>query len=141
MSFMGKAGFAVAALGLAAGSVFGAGAAKADNLYAAYAVSDREWVFGVGVNAPSREDAEAEAIANCGAGDCRVVAWWGNGCAAMVESDQGFAVSIAATRAEAEREAYTKLSEITPTAQLANFGSSQFSGADLVDVTCTANAR
>ncbi|MFD6390529.1 DUF4189 domain-containing protein [Nocardia sp. NPDC060259] len=141
MSFMGKAGFAVAALGLAAGSVFGAGAAKADNLYAAYAVSDREWVFGIGVNAPSREDAEAEAIANCGADDCRVVTWWGNGCAALVESDQGFAVSVAATRAEAEREAYTLLSEITPTAQLANFGSSQFSGADLVDVTCTANAR
>ncbi|MFC4126989.1 DUF4189 domain-containing protein [Nocardia rhizosphaerae] len=140
MSFMGKAGLAVAMLGLAAGSVFGAGAAKADNLYAAYAVSNQEWVFGVGVNAPSREDAEAEAIANCGADDCRIVTWWGNGCGALVESDQGFAVAVGPTRADAEREAYTTLSEITPTAQLANVGSSQFSGTDLIDVTCTANA-
>ncbi|GAD84188.1 DUF4189 domain-containing protein [Nocardia asteroides] len=140
MSLLGKAAFAVAALGLTAGSVFGAGAAKADGLYAAFAVSDAEWVYGVGVNEASYADAEAVALDRCGVSDCQVMLSWANGCGVLVESEDGIAVASRPTRAEAEQAAYEKLSEITPTARLANFGSSNFSGAETVRVVCTANA-
>ncbi|MBC7301212.1 MAG: DUF4189 domain-containing protein [Nocardia sp.] len=141
MSFMGKAGFAVAAIGLAAGSVFGAGSASAESLHASIAVSSDEWVYGVSVDRANYADAEAEAIEACGAADCEVFLSWANGCGVLVESDEGIAVASAATRAEAERLAYDRLSEMTPTARLANFGSSNFSGAETVKVICTANAR
>ncbi|WP_280434402.1 hypothetical protein [Nocardia carnea] len=44
-------------------------------------------------------------------------------------------------RAEAERAAYQRLTEFTPTAVLANFGSADLSGAKIIEVVCTSNAR
>lgn len=46
-----------------------------------------------------------------------------------------------ANRDEAERAAFRKLAEHHPTALLANVGSADLSGAKVVDVVCTANAR
>ncbi|WP_410872302.1 DUF4189 domain-containing protein [Nocardia sp. A7] len=142
MSFMGKAGLAVAAFGLAAGSVLGAGSASAaGDQWASIALSDGQAIYGISVNEASPEAAEAAAIADCHLADCNVVTTWANGCAVLVESDNGIAWSTGATRADAERAAYENLSELTPTAVLANTGSANLSGAEVIDAICTANAR
>ncbi|MFD4430099.1 DUF4189 domain-containing protein [Nocardia sp. NPDC058497] len=138
---MGKAGFAVAAVGLAVGSVFGAGAAHAANLHGVIAFSADQWGYAVSLNASRYDDAYNEAMALCDAADCEIMVAWTDGCAAIVESDGGFAAAVGATSADATRAAHEKLSEITPTALLANVGSSHLSGAKIVDVVCTANAR
>ncbi|MFD3596026.1 DUF4189 domain-containing protein [Nocardia sp. NPDC058640] len=141
MSFMGKAGFAVAALGLAAGSVLGAGSASAAGLHGAVAISVGKWAYGSGVNWSSSEEARAKAIESCGFDDCEILVTWANGCAAIVESEDGVASGTGANSGEAKRAAFQRMSELTPTAQLANFGSSALSGAHVVEVICTANAR
>ncbi|MFB7874931.1 DUF4189 domain-containing protein [Nocardia sp. NPDC056064] len=142
MSFTGKAGLALAALGLAAGSVLGAGSANAaGDLWASVALSDNEPIYGLSVNLDSAEAAEAAAVADCHLGDCNVVMTWANGCGVLVESNDAFAWASGPTRAEAERKAYENLSTWTPTAVLANTGSGGLSGAYVVDAICTANAR
>ncbi|MFD3744256.1 DUF4189 domain-containing protein [Nocardia sp. NPDC058633] len=144
MSFMGKAGFAVAAMGLAAGSVFGAGSASAaGDMWAGIAVSGQEWAFAVSVDKATEGEARDEALGVCGsaADDCRILMTWANGCGALAESEDGIAGGTGPNRAEAERDAYARLAELTPTAFLANVGSSNLSGAKIVHVACTANAR
>ncbi|NKX89850.1 DUF4189 domain-containing protein [Nocardia coubleae] len=144
MSFMGKAGFAVAALGLAAGSVFGAGTANAQSMFGAIAFSTTDWTYGSSSSWPSEQEAREQAIASCGtngAADCKVMISWANGCGTLVVSDDGVAAASGRTAAEATRAAFERLSELTPTAQLANFGSSDLSGAKVARVVCTANAR
>ncbi|WP_036527033.1 DUF4189 domain-containing protein [Nocardia sp. CNY236] len=141
MSLMGKVGFAFAAGSLAVGSMLGAGSANAAGLYAAIAVGNGGWTYGVSVNEASAEQARATAIANCGYTDCDVLQTWANGCGALVESDTGVAAGSGPNRAEAERAAYENLGNITPTAPLANLGSANLSGAWVVDVICTSNAR
>ncbi|NKY36031.1 hypothetical protein HGA13_23575 [Nocardia speluncae] len=44
-------------------------------------------------------------------------------------------------RAEAERAAYQRLADLTSSAALANFGSADLSGAQIIEVVCTSNAR
>ncbi|MEU4411887.1 DUF4189 domain-containing protein [Nocardia salmonicida] len=142
MSFMGKAGFAVAASVLAAGSVLGAGSASAaGDQWASIALSDGRAIYGTSVNEATAEAAEAAAIADCHLADCHVVTTWANGCAVLIESDNGIAWATGPTRAEAERKAYENLSELTPTALLANTGSAALSGTEIVDAICTVNAR
>ncbi|MFC6012352.1 DUF4189 domain-containing protein [Nocardia lasii] len=142
MSFQGKAGFAVAAMGLAAASVLGAGAANAaGNQWASIAVSQSELIYGTSANEADAAAAEAIALADCHYADCEVITTWANGCGALIQSDDAFAWAVAANRAEAERLAYEKLSTVTPTAILANTGSANLSGTEIIDVICTANAR
>ncbi|WP_280342288.1 DUF4189 domain-containing protein [Nocardia neocaledoniensis] len=141
MSFMGKAGLAVAMFGLAAGSVFGAGAAKAESLHGVIAISPAAMEYTVSVNETRYDDAYNEAMSLCDAADCEIMVTWTDGCAAIVDSEDGFAAAVGPNSEEAKASAYRKLSEITPTALLANVGSSQFSGAEVIDVVCTANAR
>ncbi|MFD4433747.1 DUF4189 domain-containing protein [Nocardia sp. NPDC058497] len=143
MSFMGKAGFAVAALGLAAGSVLGAGSANAaGDLWGAYAFSAEQWESWSAVDWPTAEAAAASVLDGCGGGeDCQVMTW-ANGCGALVWNDQGWVTGASGpTRSEAIRKAIDKLSSRVPIAGLANFGSSELSGTEVVDVVCTANAR
>ncbi|WP_235569306.1 MULTISPECIES: DUF4189 domain-containing protein [Nocardia] len=142
MSFMGKAGLAVAALGLAAGSVFGAGSASAaGDQWASIAVSDGQAIYGTSVNQADVESAESAAVADCYLADCQAVLTWANGCGVLVESNKALAWASGATRAEAERKAFDQLSTWTPTAVLANTGSANLSGAHVVDAICTVNAR
>ncbi|WP_040794449.1 DUF4189 domain-containing protein [Nocardia higoensis] len=141
MRLMGKVGFAVAVTSLAVGSVLGAGSADAAGLHAAIAISGDRWTYGLSVDAASFDEARDLAIADCGGGDCAVAAAWANGCGAIIESREGVAVASGPNRAEAERAAYQRLSEVTPTAQLANVGSANLSGARIIDVVCTSNAR
>jgi len=138
---MGKVGFAVAVGSLALGSVLGAGSANAAGLYGAIAFSEGAWVYGVSADAASFEEAEDIAIANCGGGDCTVMVAWANGCGALVDSNDGVAAGSGPNRAEAERAAYQRIAEFTPTAHLANVGSAAMSGAQVVEVVCTSNAR
>ncbi|WP_336083910.1 DUF4189 domain-containing protein [Nocardia sp. SSK8] len=142
MSFMGKAGLALVAVGLAAGSVLGAGSASAaGDQWASVALSDNEAIYGISVNEGSADAAIAAAIADCHLADCNEVMTWANGCGVLVQSNQGLAWASGPTRADAERSAYETLSELTPTAVLANTGSANLSGAHVVDAICTANAR
>ncbi len=142
MSFMGKAGFAVAALSLAAGSVLGAGSASAESLYGAIAFSPGQNTYEATYDRPSREAAEASALALCGYDDCEVATWWSNGCGAVVWNDQGWTgVASGSSRSEAVRNAIDKVSEEAPIAMLANFGSSDLSGTRVIDVVCSSNAR
>ncbi|GAB4589198.1 hypothetical protein Ntsu_70300 [Nocardia sp. IFM 10818] len=146
---MGKAVVAVAAMGLAAGSVIGAGSANAAGLYGAIAFSDRSWTYGSSVNAPSHEASVDEAVANCawdGATDCTVMVAWANGCGALVYSDANDGMYRAAAgtgpdRATALRNAYARLAEHFPLATLANTGSAGLSQTGVSEVVCTANAR
>ncbi|MFR9753261.1 DUF4189 domain-containing protein [Nocardia sp. 004] len=138
---MGKVGFAFAVTSLAVGSVFGAGSANAAGQYAAIAVGNGGWTYGVSVDEAGFDQAENVALANCGYTDCRVMVAWANGCGALVESNEGVAAGSGPNRMEAEREAYQNLAEITPTAPLANVGSANLSGARIVEVVCTSNAR
>ncbi|MFC8531800.1 DUF4189 domain-containing protein [Nocardia sp. NPDC057227] len=141
MRVMGKVGFAVAAGALAVGSVFGAGAAHAAGQYAAIAVSNSSLYYGVSVDLANFDEANSVALDQCGVADCEVLAAWANGCGALVASDDGYAATSGPNRAEAERAAYELIAQITPTAVLATTGSAQLSGAHIVDVVCTANAR
>ncbi|MBF6088058.1 DUF4189 domain-containing protein [Nocardia cyriacigeorgica] len=146
MRLMGNVGFAVAVAGLAAGSVLGAGTASAASQHAAIAVNPGKLVYGVSVNAASTADAESAAIADCGTDGCgtdgcEVAASWANGCGVLMESNEATVVASGATRADAERNAYQRISEVTPTAVLGNTGSANLSGVRIVEVVCTANAR
>ncbi|MCA2208578.1 DUF4189 domain-containing protein [Nocardia rosealba] len=141
MSFTSKAGFAVVALGLAAGSVFGAGSASAaGDQWGAMAV-DADWSnYGRSVDYPTRAEAEAAALEQCGADGCAVEVSWVNGCLALVENEQYVAWGKGANRAEAEREAYLALTEGTPQNLLVNLGSSQMAGGTVIETVCTTNA-
>ncbi|MFC4126990.1 DUF4189 domain-containing protein [Nocardia rhizosphaerae] len=142
MSFMGKAGLAVAALGLAAGSVFGAGAAQAQSLHAAIAFSDLDWAYSYSVNEPTAEAADSAALAGCTASDCHIWAAWSNGCGVIVEGEEGsIGVGTGATSGEAANLAYASLGELEPRALLATTGSAGLSGARVITTICTANAR
>ena len=142
MSFKGKAGFAVAALGLAVGTVLGAGSATAaGDLWASIALSDSQAIYGISVNEASAESSREAALADCYLADCTVIKTWANGCGVLVQSNDALAWATAATRAEAERKAYENLSQHTPTALLANTGSANLSGTQVIVVICTAIAR
>ncbi|MFC8047790.1 DUF4189 domain-containing protein [Nocardia sp. NPDC057353] len=141
MSFMGKVGFAVAAGALAVGSVLGAGSAHAAGQYAAIAVSNSTLYYGVSVDLPNYDEAYRVALEQCGESDCEILVAWANGCGALVASEDGYAGKSGPDRASAERAAYDLIAQITPTAVLANTGSAQLSGAHIVDVVCTSNAR
>ncbi|MFC4373700.1 DUF4189 domain-containing protein [Nocardia halotolerans] len=143
MSFMGKVGFAVAGLGLAAGSVLGAGPADAaGDQWAAYGFSDLQHGTWAAVNADSEEAAIAWVLEQCGGGpDCTILNSWANGCGAIVHSNEGWITAASGRdRGEAVRNAVDKLAKDAPMAQLANFGSSDLSGTTVVDVMCTQNA-
>ncbi|MFC9872095.1 DUF4189 domain-containing protein [Nocardia salmonicida] len=142
MSFMGKAGFAVAASVLAVGSVLGAGSANAQSLHGAIAFSPENWTYESSFDWPSYDEARDRALTRCGYDDCTVAVSWANGCGALVWNDQGWvAAASGPNRSDAVRNAITKLSEGAPIALLANFGSSDLSGTKVVHVICTSNAR
>ncbi|WP_410872301.1 DUF4189 domain-containing protein [Nocardia sp. A7] len=142
MSFMGKAGFAVAAFGLAAGSVLGAGSANAQSLHGAIAFSPGQRTYESSFDWPTYEAAQERALDRCFYDDCVVAVSWANGCGALVWNNQGWAAAASGpNRSDAVRNAINKLSEGAPIAQLANFGSSDLSGTKVVDVICTSNAR
>ncbi|MFD6162393.1 DUF4189 domain-containing protein [Nocardia sp. NPDC060256] len=144
MKFMGKAGVAIAAVGLAAGSVFGAGTANAAGLYGAIAFSASDWSYGTSIDALSREDAVDEALDTCGQGgvtDCILLVDWSNGCGALVYTKHAVATGAGTDRQLALFAAYTSLARVYPPAMLANVGSADKSGAEVSKVVCTANAR
>ncbi|MFF2085022.1 DUF4189 domain-containing protein [Nocardia sp. NPDC058176] len=143
MKFMGKAVVAVAAVGLAAGSVFGAGAANAAGLHGAIAFSVEDWSYGTSIDAPSRDEAIDEALAWCGLGgisDCVVLVDWANGCGALVYTDGAVASGAGFNSSAALFGAYTSMAGYHPPAMLANVGSADKSDTKVSEVLCTANA-
>ncbi|MFB7876474.1 DUF4189 domain-containing protein [Nocardia sp. NPDC056064] len=144
MSFMGKAVVAVAAVGLAAGSVIGAGTADAaGGLHGAIAFSVENWSYGTSVDAPSRAAAIDEALAWCGFGgisDCVVVVDWQDGCGALVYTDGAVGSGAGFNSSAALFGAYTSLARYHPPAMLANVGSADKSDTEISEVVCTAGA-
>ncbi|WP_433663863.1 DUF4189 domain-containing protein [Nocardia sp. CA-128927] len=144
MKFMSKAVVAIAAVGLATGSVIGAGAANAASLHGAIAFSAEDWTYGTSNNAVSREQAIDEALAACGVSgvsDCIVLVDWADGCGALVYTRRAVATGAGINRDAALFGAYTSLARIYPPAMLANVGSADKSGAEVREVLCTASAR
>lgn len=152
MKFMGKAVVAVAALGFAAGSAIGAGAAKAadtaqgSELFGAIAFSMQEWNYGTSVDAVSGEAAVDEALDSCGwdgATDCVVLVHWADGCGALVytsdDTSHGVGAGVGDDRDTALRRAYIGLARHYPRAILADTGSAELSQAEVVEVLCTSN--
>ncbi|MEV0297951.1 DUF4189 domain-containing protein [Nocardia sp. NPDC050710] len=142
MKFMGKAVVAVAAVGLAAGSVIGAGTANAAGLHGAIAFSAEDWSYGTSIDAASRDEAVDEALAVCslgGVSDCIVLVDWSDGCGALVYTDGAVATGAGANRSAALFGAYTSLARHYPPAMLANVGSADKSGTEISEVLCTAN--
>ncbi|MGW6729557.1 DUF4189 domain-containing protein [Nocardia sp. NPDC055029] len=145
MSFIGRAGVAVAAVGLAVGSVLGAGSANAaGDLWGAIGFSEQMWESWSSANWDSAEGAQGAVLDACaakGGEDCGVMTTWANGCGAVVWNDQGWvAAASGPNRSEAIRKAIDRLSDGVPIARLANFGSSDLSGTKVIDVVCTRNA-
>ncbi|WP_378730517.1 DUF4189 domain-containing protein [Nocardia brasiliensis] len=144
MKFMSKAVVAVAAVGLAAGSVIGAGTANAAGLHGAIAFSVENLIYGTSIDAASREAAIDEALAWCGvdgASDCTVLVDWSDGCGALVYSDNAVATGAGFNRSAALFAAYASLARYHPPALLANVGSADKSGTEISEVLCTANAN
>jgi hypothetical protein len=76
------------------------------NRFAAIAYSPQTGRYGFTSGATCLPDAEARAIANCGACDARIVVWAENGWAAFARSPNGSAVGYGvSTRSLAEAEA------------------------------------
>ncbi|MFE9581550.1 DUF4189 domain-containing protein [Nocardia sp. NPDC006044] len=149
---MGKALVAVAAVGLAGGSVLGAGSANAvdstdgTSLFGAIAFSEEEWFYGTSVDAVSAEAAITEALDNCnwsGAADCAVLVTWADGCGALVYIDDqamyGVGTGAGPDRSTALFAAHTSLGRYYPRALLANVGSADLAGTGVTEVLCTAN--
>ncbi|QBS44295.1 hypothetical protein DMB37_33605 [Nocardia sp. CS682] len=140
MRFMSKAAVAIATMGLAAGSVIGAGTANAASLHGAIAFSGDDWSYGASIDAPSREEAIAEALDACGIADCIVLVDWADGCGALVYTDGAVATGAGFNRSAALFAAHTSLARHYPPAFLANVGSADRSGTEISEVICTANA-
>ncbi len=144
MRVMNRAAVAAAVVGVAVGSMIGAGTANAaDELYGAIAFSESEWTYSTSVNATSREDAIEEALFWCsldGASDCGIMVEWANGCGALVFSETAVGTGRGPDRATALTYAYTSLAEYYPPAILANIGSVDLSQTGISEVVCTANA-
>lgn len=142
--FVGRAVVVVATAGLAVGTVVGAGSANAQwGLYGAIAFSASDWSYGSSVDAYSREDAIDEAMAWCGLGgvtDCRVLVDWVDGCGALVSTKGAVGTGAGSNSSIALFAAHTSLAQYRPQAMLANVGSADLSGAQVVEVICTANA-
>ncbi|MEV0251856.1 DUF4189 domain-containing protein [Nocardia sp. NPDC050712] len=150
--FMGKAVVALTAVGLAAGSVIGAGAASAveangSGLFGAIAFSEQQWYYGSSVDAVSAEEAITEALGNCawdGASDCAVLVTWADGCGALIYIDNddnfyGVGTGAGPDRSAALFAAHASLGSAYPRALLANVGSADWSNTGVTEVICTAN--
>ncbi|MFC9897991.1 DUF4189 domain-containing protein [Nocardia sp. NPDC127579] len=150
--FMGKVVVAMAAVGLAAGSVIGAGSATAvdtegSGLFGAIAFSEQQWYYGSSVDAVSAEEAIAEALDNCawdGASDCAVMVAWADGCGALIYIDNddnlyGVGTGAGPDRSAALFAAHASLGRGYPRALLANVGSAEWSNTGVTEVVCTAN--
>ncbi|WP_431969609.1 DUF4189 domain-containing protein [Nocardia sp. bgisy134] len=142
MKLMGKTAVAVAAVGLATGSVIGAATANAAGLHGAIAFSAEDWSYSTSIDAFSRDEAVDEAIAACsldGASDCVVLVDWSDGCGALVYSDDAVGTGAGPDRSTALAYAYASLAQYHPPAMLANVGSADKSGTEISEVLCTAN--
>jgi hypothetical protein len=145
MRFMGRAAIVVAAAGLAAGSVIGAGTANAAGLHGAIAFSVDSWSYGTAIDAPSAVMADRHALAACadvdGASDCQILARWTDGCGALVYSDDAVGTGWGINSSIALFNAYITLSQYYPRALLADTGSADQSGAGVSEVLCTAGSH
>jgi hypothetical protein len=90
---------------LFAAIMLSASPAAADDHYAAIAFSSSSGALGWSNDYSSRDDAEEEALRECGPG-CTVVIWFKNACGAIATSpDHGYGSGWADSRGEAEATA------------------------------------
>ncbi|EKQ69786.1 hypothetical protein OsccyDRAFT_2431 [Leptolyngbyaceae cyanobacterium JSC-12] len=97
---------AVVSLGAIAGiQVLSASAAQGEDMYGAIATDDETGSWGYAYNYPTRAQAEAEALKECGEQGCQVEVWFANACGAVAKDGNTVGWGRAESRAEAEAKA------------------------------------
>ncbi|MFI9510189.1 DUF4189 domain-containing protein [Nocardia sp. NPDC052566] len=77
----------------------------ASNYYGAIAVSSSTGRYGYSYDYPSYAAAEGRALSGCGAGDCKVLVSWRNGCGALAYSSKYWSAGAASTLPAARSKA------------------------------------
>ena len=106
MHMMTKLGTIAGMTGLAiATQLFMAPAARAEDMFGAIATSDETGAWGYAYNYPTRAQAEAEALKECGEAGCQVEVWFKNACGAVAKDGRNVGWGWAKSRTEAEAKA------------------------------------
>lgn len=82
-----------------------AGAAFAADMYGAIATNDATGAWGYAYNYPTRAQAEAAALQECGERGCAVEVWFANACGAVAKDGRTVGWGWSESRAEAEAKA------------------------------------
>jgi len=85
----------------------------AEDLNGAIAYSRSTGSYGYSIDYATRIEAENEALGQCGWGDCEVLVWFQNNCAALSKGHKGIGYAYGATVDEAEAIALDKCTDYT----------------------------
>ena len=108
----------------------GASAASAAEKFGSVAFSPLTQSYGWSNNESSREAAESQAAARCGAADCHVLVWYKNGCGSLAYDGGGYGAGWGANRATSLHRALR-----------AKQSCQQRPDASFQKTVCTSNAR
>ncbi|GAB4589546.1 DUF4189 domain-containing protein [Nocardia sp. IFM 10818] len=92
-------------------------------------------VWGVTWNYPSQEEADRDAVDECGYSNCSVIARFVDECVALAKRDGRYATAVGPTRADAERAAIAAFGPPRPATM-----SAAASEAKLLDSECSGYA-
>jgi len=106
MQFISKLTTIAGIAGIAiASQLFAATAASAEDMYGAIATNDATGNWGYAYDYPTRAQAEAAALQQCGEQGCQIDVWFANACGAVAKDGRHVGWGWAGTRAEAEAKA------------------------------------
>jgi serine/threonine-protein kinase len=106
MQTVSKLAAVIGGTGLAiAAHLVSASAASAQDMYGAIATNDATGAWGYSYNYPTRAQAEANALQECGEQGCKVDVWFVNACGAVAKDGRMVGWGWAETRSEAEAQA------------------------------------
>jgi serine/threonine-protein kinase len=94
----------LAVVAIAAIQMLSATAASAEDMYGAIA-TDEDGQWGYTYNSPTRAQAEASSLKECGKDDCVVRVWFKNACGAVAENNKVIGWGWSADAAEAKAQA------------------------------------
>ncbi|UGT43271.1 DUF4189 domain-containing protein [Nocardia yamanashiensis] len=150
MSLLRKAGMGLAVTSMAAIGTVAAGPAKAaeadgpvftaasGDLNGSLALSRSTRNVAYAVNYTKSGDADADALRQCGGGDCEVVVRFTNACGAVTADSNGaFGYAWAPTKVEAEKAA----TDVLGNKSFPDVGSASGRNTKVIVSVCTDNAR
>mgnify|MGYP003864991027 CR=1 FL=1 len=94
----------LAVMAIAAIQMLSATAASAEDMYGAIS-TDEDGQWGYTYNYPTRAQAEASSLKECGKADCVVRVWFKNACGAVAENDEVIGWGWSKSAAEAKAQA------------------------------------